>query len=140
MISALNLLQNHLQVTVFPAIQEAGRVALLDDRSEEATRQLNKLYDQRRHAFVEAAAKISWQAYPSKGSFYAWLPVPEGYSSESFADLLLEEVKVVVTPGLGFSHARDGYVRIGLLKPPNVWLKQQRESDSWIYFENHKIT
>ncbi len=36
--------------------------------------------------------------------------------SESFADLLLEEVKVAVTPGLGFAHARDGYVRIGLLE------------------------
>lgn len=116
MISALNLLQDHLQVTVFPAIQEADRVALLDDSSEEAIRQLNKLYDQRRHAFVEATAKIGWQAYPSKGSFYAWLPVPEGYSSERFADLLLEEVKVVVAPGLSFGHDGDDYVRIGFLE------------------------
>lgn len=116
MISALNLLQDHLFVSVFPAIQEAGHVALLDYRSEAAIGRLNKLYDKRRHAFVEAAAQIGWQAYPSKGSFYAWMPVPEGFTSEIFADLLLEEAKVAVAPGIGFGSIGDGYVRIGLLE------------------------
>lgn len=116
MISALNLLQDHLFVSVFPAIQEAGRIALLDERSDDAIYHLNKLYDQRRHAFVEAAAEIGWYAYPSKGSFYAWMPVPKGHTSETFADFLLEEAKVAVAPGLGFGAAGDGYVRIGLLE------------------------
>lgn len=118
MISALNLLQDHLFVSVFPAIQEAGSVALLDERSDQAILELNRLYDQRRKAFTEAAAKIGWQAYPSKGSFYAWMPVPAGYSSETFADVLLEKAKVAVAPGIGFGSAGDGYVRIGLLESP----------------------
>ena len=50
--------------------------------------------------------------------FYAWMPVPEGYTSESFADLLLEKVHVAVAPGKGFGPAGDAYVRIGLLVEP----------------------
>ena len=96
-------------------MQEAGIAALLDTKSEEAVAQLNATYDRRRDAFVQAAAKIGWQAFPSRGSFYAWMPVPEGDTSESFADLLLEKVHVAVAPGKGFGPAGDAYVRIGLL-------------------------
>ena len=99
-------------------MQEAGIAALLDPKSEEVVAQLNATYDSRRDAFVQAAAKIGWQAFPSRGSFYAWMPVPEGYTSESFADLLLEKVHVAVAPGKGFGPAGDAYVRIGLLVEP----------------------
>ena len=46
------------------------------------------------------------------------MPVPEGYNSESFADLLLNEAHVAVAPGKGLGQAGDGYVRIGLLVEP----------------------
>ncbi len=118
MIEALNLIQDHLFVSIFPAIQDAGVAALLDPQAKEAIVQLNQTYDQRREAFVQASAKIGWQAFPSKGSFYAWMPVPRGYTSQSFADLLLEKAHVAVAPGVGFGQAGDGYVRIGLLVEP----------------------
>ena len=76
MIEALNLIQDHLFVGIFPALQEAGIAALLDPKSEEAVAQLNAVYDSRRDAFVQVAANIGWQAFPSRGSFYAWMPVP----------------------------------------------------------------
>jgi len=47
------------------------------------------------------------------------MPVPEGYDSESFADLLLNEAHVAVAPGKGFGEQGDGYVRIGLLVEPD---------------------
>ncbi|EQC69849.1 Glutamine-dependent2-keto-4-methyl-thiobutyrate transaminase [Streptococcus sp. HSISB1] len=118
LIEALNLLQDHLFVSIFPAIQDAGAVALLDERAKAAIAELNHKYDERRHAFVKAAAKIGWHAFESKGSFYAWMPVPEGYNSESFADLLLNEAHVAVAPGKGFGEQGDSYVRIGLLVEP----------------------
>lgn len=118
LIEALNLLQDHLFVSVFPAIQDAGAVALLDERSKDAVADLNKTYDERRRAFVQAAEKIGWHAFDSKGSFYAWMPVPEGYDSEQFADLLLNEAHVAVAPGKAFWKQGDSYVRIGLLVDP----------------------
>lgn len=46
------------------------------------------------------------------------MPVPTGYTSESFADLLLDKAGVAVAPGNGFGTHGEGYVRIGLLIEP----------------------
>ena len=69
----------------------------------------------RRNALYAALEQIGWRADKPAGSFFCWLPVPEGYTSMSFADLLLEEADVVVAPGNGFGANGEGYVRLGLL-------------------------
>ncbi|HPR81510.1 MAG TPA: pyridoxal phosphate-dependent aminotransferase [Enterococcus sp.] len=111
-IEAINIIQDHLFVGLFPALQEAGAYAL---KNNEKVDELVALYNRRRQAFVEAAAQIGWQAYPSTGAFYAWMPVPKGYTSRSFAEFLLNEVAVAVAPGNGFGDGGEGYVRVGLL-------------------------
>ncbi len=58
-----------------------------------------------------------------KGSFYAWIPVPKGHTSETFSDLVLEEAKVAVAPVIGFGAAGDSYVRIGLLESTECLLE-----------------
>lgn len=111
-IEAINLIQDHLFVGLFPALQAAGAYAL---DHEDGIIELRRLYEQRRKVFVEAAAKIGWHAYPSVGAFYAWMPVAKGFDSKTFADFLLEEAAVAVAPGAGFGKAGDDFVRIGLL-------------------------
>ncbi|WP_153010987.1 aminotransferase class I/II-fold pyridoxal phosphate-dependent enzyme, partial [Limosilactobacillus equigenerosi] len=117
-IAALNLLQDHLFVSLFPALQQAGVAALTDPKRDGAIAQIVQRYEGRRNAFLAAAAKIGWHAASPKGTFYAWMPVPDGYTSESFADLLLEQAGVAVAPGNGFGDHGEGYVRIGLLMEP----------------------
>lgn len=117
-ISALNLIQDHLFVSVFPAIQEAGITALTSSQGTEEIQQLVGLYQKRRDTFIEAALKIGWRAFVPRGTFYVWMPIPEGYTSETFADLLLEKANVAVAPGKGFGALGDRYVRIGLLVSP----------------------
>lgn len=112
-IQALNLIQDHYYVSLFGAVQEAAAVALTD--SQTCVNDLREVYESRRDAFVEACHEIGWKIQAPKGSFFAWLPVPEGFTSESFADLLLEQAYVVVAPGIGFGESGEGYVRIGLL-------------------------
>jgi aminotransferase len=113
MIEAINLIQDHLFVSVFPAIQKAAITALNSD--QRSVRDLVALYEKRRNQFFSAARAIGWEPYPSGGSFYAWMPVPKGYTSESFADLLLEKAAVAVAPGNGFGAGGEGFVRVGLL-------------------------
>lgn len=113
MIEAINLLQDHLFVSVFPAMQKAAITALNSD--QHTVRDLVALYEKRRNQFFTAACSIGWEPYHSGGSFYAWMPVPEGYTSESFADLLLEKAAVAVAPGNGFGDGGEGFVRVGLL-------------------------
>ncbi|MCF1584438.1 pyridoxal phosphate-dependent aminotransferase [Tetragenococcus koreensis] len=111
-IEAINLIQDHLFVGLFPALQEAGVAALT--AKDNQIPELNQLYQERRETFVKAAEKINWHAYPTKGAFYAWMPVPAGYTSETFTDLLLEKAHVAVASGIGFGQQGEGYVRIGL--------------------------
>ncbi len=112
-IRVINLIQDHYYVSIFGAVQEAAAEAL--NASQDAVKQLVARYEGRRNTLYKALHEIGWKAEPTAGSFFAWLPVPEGYYSNSFADLLLEKAHVVAAPGLGFGGYGDKYVRVGLL-------------------------
>lgn len=112
-IEAINLIQDHLFVSQFPAVQHAGVSALTEHL--EVIDALRAMYESRRQVLVEEAARIGWSITAPKGSFFAWLKVPEGFTSEAFADLLLEKADIMVAPGNGFGQYGEGYVRVGLL-------------------------
>ncbi|USK67944.1 pyridoxal phosphate-dependent aminotransferase [Peribacillus frigoritolerans] len=112
-IEALELLQDHLYVSLFPAIQEAAASALLD--SQNCVEQLVQMYEGRRNVFIEGLRAIGWEVKAPAASFFAWLKVPEGFTSESFADYLLTHAHVAVAAGNGFGEFGEGYVRVGLL-------------------------
>lgn len=112
-ISALNLLQDHLYVSLFGAVQEAAVAALTDSQS--CVRELNALYESRRNVFIGGLQELGWNVEAPEGSFFAWLKVPNGYTSEQFSDLLLEKAHIAVAPGIGFGNWGEGYVRVGLL-------------------------
>jgi len=109
----INLLQDHLFVSLFGAVQMAAAHALTS--SQECVKQLVDTYQSRRDVLFKGLQRIGWNATPPKGSFFAWLPVPENFTSVSFSDYLLEKAHIVVAPGLGFGQHGEGYVRVGLL-------------------------
>lgn len=112
-IEAINLIQDHLFCSQFPAVQQAAVVALTS--SQTCAQELSATYERRRNVLIEEAQRIGWQVTAPKGSFFAWLPVPLGYTSEQFADVLLDKADIAVAAGNGFGHFGEGYVRIGLL-------------------------
>lgn len=112
-IEQINLIQDHYYCSLFGGIQEAAAVALTS--SQQCVEQLTATYERRRDALFTALDEIGWKATKPSGSFFCWLPVPEGYTSAQFSDLLLEEAAVVVAPGHGFGTSGEGYVRLGLL-------------------------
>lgn len=113
MVEAINLIQDHLFCSQFPAVQHAAAAAL--NAEQDSVEALRATYESRRNVLVEEAHRIGWNITAPKGSFFAWLPVAEGYSSQQFADLLLEQADVAVAAGNGFGEHGEGYVRIGLL-------------------------
>ena len=54
---------------------------------------------------------------PPLGSCYVWAPVPEGDTSASFADRLLDTTGVFVAPGSGYGGLGEGFVRFSLTVP-----------------------
>ncbi|GAA4717159.1 pyridoxal phosphate-dependent aminotransferase [Brevibacillus fulvus] len=113
LVRLINLIQDHYFVSLFGAVQMAAVRALTD--SQACVRDLVGIYESRRNALFSSLDQIGWKAAPSQGSFFAWLPVPAGYTSAEFADILLEKAHVMVAPGIGFGPTGEGYVRIGLL-------------------------
>jgi aminotransferase len=112
-IRLINLIQDHYYCSLFGGIQAAAAEALT--ASQSCVTDLLQMYENRRDALYEALSTIGWQAKPSKGSFFTWLPIPRGYTSNEFADLVLLEAKVVLAPGVGFGSHGEGYVRLALL-------------------------
>ncbi len=64
---------------------------------------------------IDGLHSIGWQVTAPKGSFFAWLKVPDGLTSAGFAEILLDQVHIMVAPGIGFGEHGEGYVRVGLL-------------------------
>ena len=77
----------------------------------------NAVYRQRRDKVVTVLNEIGLRAVAPKAALYIWTPVPKGYTSAEFAQRLLDDVNVVVTPGNGYGRAGEGYVRLSLTIP-----------------------
>jgi LL-diaminopimelate aminotransferase len=112
MIAALLKLKTNIDSGMFEAVQMAAVEALAD--AEEQTARMCEIYRRRRDWVVEALAAAGIAVEPPKGTIYVWVPVPEGHTSVSFADLVLEQAAVVVSPGSGYGPNGEGYVRLSL--------------------------
>src|SRR3954453_18598749 len=105
-------LKTNVDSGLFEAVQLAGAAAL-DGPSGPLERQ-NDLYARRRDLVVTALRGIGVDVEPPKGTIYVWAPVPEGHTSTSFAELVLEEAAVVVSPGSMYGSSGEGFFRISL--------------------------
>ncbi|MFC5699951.1 pyridoxal phosphate-dependent aminotransferase [Cohnella faecalis] len=114
-VEMINLIQDHYYCSLFGGIQEAAAEALTGP--QQSVEELVATYERRRNTLYDALASIGWHADKPAGSFFCWLPVPAGYTSMEFSDLLLEKADIVVAPGNGFGTSGEGYVRLGLLAP-----------------------
>lgn len=112
-IEAINVLQDHLFINPFPAVQRAAATAL--SGSQDCVNELVSLYESRRDVLISECKRIGWDVTAPKASFFAWLPVPEGHTSESFTTLLLDKADIAVAPGHAFGESGEGYIRVGLL-------------------------
>jgi len=108
-------LKTNVDSGLFEAIQMAG-VAALEGPGESLER-MNETYARRRDLVVSALDQIGVQVSSPKGTIYVWAPVPEGHTSTSFCELVLEEAAVVISPGSMYGPSGEGFFRIALTAP-----------------------
>jgi LL-diaminopimelate aminotransferase len=108
-------LKTNVDSGLFEAIQMAG-VAALEGPSEPMER-MNETYTRRRDLVVSALREIGVEVASPKGTIYVWAPVPEGHTSTSFCELVLEEAAVVISPGSMYGPSGEGFFRIALTAP-----------------------
>lgn len=111
-INALGRLKSNLDSGQFQAIQYAAMKGLKG--SDDFVKKMCQIYQERRDIFVDALNEMGWKLEKPKATFYVWAPVPEGYTSESFAETVLEKAGVVITPGTGYGAEGAGYFRVAL--------------------------
>jgi LL-diaminopimelate aminotransferase len=99
----------------FEAVQLAGAAAL--DGPREPLEEMNSIYARRRDLVVDALGAIGVEVEPPKGTIYVWAPVPAGHTSTSFAELVLEDAAVVISPGSMYGPSGEGFFRISLTAP-----------------------
>jgi LL-diaminopimelate aminotransferase len=105
-------LKTNIDSGLFEAVQLAGVAAL--DGPPEAVAAMNEIYARRRDQVVGALRAIGVDVETPKGTIYVWAPVPDGHTSTSFAELVLEEAGVVVSPGSMYGPSGEGFFRISL--------------------------
>jgi LL-diaminopimelate aminotransferase len=94
------------------AIQLAAAAAL--DDGDEVPREMSAIYQRRRDLVVDALREIGVDVPTPKGTIYVWAPVPDGHTSASYCELVLEESGVVVSPGASYGPNGEGFFRISL--------------------------
>ena len=92
-------------------VQRASVVAWGDEEHVERTR---ALYGRKRALLLGLFERAGLRVAGSAATMYLWVAVPDGGSSEAFAERLLE-VGVVVTPGSYLGPSGEGYVRLALV-------------------------
>jgi len=112
LIEALRVIKSNLDSGVPQAVQEMGIEAL--NNHGDWVIENNRGYQDRRDKVVEALRSIGLAVITPQAGLYVWTRVPEGYSSEQFANALLEERDIVVTPGSSYGQAGEGYIRLSL--------------------------
>jgi LL-diaminopimelate aminotransferase len=108
-------LKTNLDSGMFEAVQRATVAALTEAR--DFPREMSAVYQRRRDLLAEALAAIGLDVQPPKATPYFWVAVPEGHTSASFTELVLEEAGVVVSPGPSFGPSGEGFVRLSMTVP-----------------------
>lgn len=109
-ISTLNRMKSNIDSKQFAAISRTAGWALLNASNADTL----ALYDLRRKRLIDGLNSLGWKLDYPKAGFFVWIPVPKGYTSMTFAKVLLEKAGVLVIPGLGYGELGDGYVRMSL--------------------------
>jgi LL-diaminopimelate aminotransferase len=111
-IAAMAQVKSNTDSGVFNAVQYAG-IAALKQCAPEVEKML-RVYGRRRRLVVDTLNSIGWKCAPPKGTFYLWLPTPDGGNSADFAAQLFERAHIVVAPGSAYGKFGEGYIRLSL--------------------------
>jgi LL-diaminopimelate aminotransferase len=108
-------LKTNVDSGMFEAVQLAAVEALTGPQDHVA--EICAIYQRRRDLVIAALREIGIAIDPPRGTIYVWAPVPEGHSSASFAEEVLERSGVVVSPGSSYGPSGEGFFRISLTVP-----------------------
>jgi LL-diaminopimelate aminotransferase len=108
-------LKTNLDSGMSEAVQHAAAVALTVER--EFPREISEVYARRRDLLARGLREVGLDVKVPRATPYFWIAVPEGHTSASFTELMLEQASVLVSPGDSYGPSGAGYVRLSLTVP-----------------------
>ena len=114
-IDAMKLLRSQYDFGIPYPFQKATVAALTGPMDEVKSQCME--YQRRRDALCGGLRKAGWDVPDSHGTMFVWLPVPDGYTSMSFVEKLMDETGIIGTPGTAFGPRGEGYIRFALVRP-----------------------
>ncbi|GGX85873.1 alanine transaminase [Vogesella alkaliphila] len=117
LVAALARIKSYHDYGTFTPLQIAAIAALEGD--QQCVKDIAATYQKRRDVLYKGLMEAGWQVELPKASMYIWARIPEHYrslGSLAFANLLLDQAKVSVSPGVGFGDYGDEYVRFALIE------------------------
>jgi LL-diaminopimelate aminotransferase len=116
-------LKTNIDSGLFDAVQLAG-VAALSPEADAEVASIVELYRKRRDLVCDALREIGVDVRPPHATIYVWAPIPDGYAdSAAYAEYVLEQAGVVITPGAVYGPAGEGWFRISLTTPDDRLLE-----------------
>jgi LL-diaminopimelate aminotransferase len=114
----------------FLPVLEAATVAMTGDQAWLAER--NQVYRQRRDLVIDCLHSMGLMAEVPKAAIYVWCPVPAGQTSDGFAERVLDELAISLTPGTVFGQYGEGFVRISLTAPIEALAEAMHKLRGWL--------
>ncbi|HET9133118.1 MAG TPA: aminotransferase class I/II-fold pyridoxal phosphate-dependent enzyme [Gemmatimonadales bacterium] len=115
---ALNAYRTLVGYGVPTIVQRAGTYAFT--HAEALAAELREGYRARFDAAVAGFAEGGLHVAPPPAGMYLWIPVPAGMTDWDVQRRLLDEERIMVTPGSGFGPGGAGYVRLSMVAAPDV--------------------
>jgi len=112
LVGALRRVKSNIDSGAPQAVQQMAITAL--DGPGDVIAERNAIYQHRRDRVVEVLRALGLHVDPPKASLYVWARLPAGQTASDYAQRLVEQTGVVVTPGTGYGEAGEGYIRLSL--------------------------
>ena len=131
----LNPLWNRRQCTKFNGtsyITQRGAEAIYTPDGQKQIKETINYYMENARIMREGLKKAGFSVYGGINAPYIWLKVPEGMTSWKFFDQLLYEVNIVSTPGVGFGHSGEGYLRLTAFGQREECQEAMQRLQNWI--------
>ncbi len=112
---ALNASWRRRQSTKFNGtsyITQRGAEAIYSPEGKMQVRETIQYYMENARLIKEGLESVGLTVYGGINAPYLWMKTPNGMSSWSFFDRLLNEAQVVGTPGVGFGKNGEGFFRL----------------------------
>lgn len=112
---SLSALWSRRQTTKFNGVSypvQRAAEALFTEEGQAQCKALVDYYKRNANLLLTSLKEIGLDVSGGEHAPYVWLKVPEGHTSWSYFDYLLETINIVTTPGSGFGDCGEGYIRL----------------------------